>query len=124
MRAKHEAEEQISQLVVVPRFAWPKGIVRKATEIVTEAAALDVQRSKERAKARQVTRAKRVDYEIRPQGDRLMSRTNKLKGVVRKSERKIDNKDRIMFEKTSSVKVTRANVVASRRLPSRKDMAI
>ena len=59
VQAKRDATEQISQFVVVPRFAWPKGIVRRATKIVTEAAASDVQKARDIAKARQTAKGRR-----------------------------------------------------------------
>ena len=57
VQAKHEAKEQINEFVVVPRFAWPRGIVRKATKIVTEAAASDINEAKLRVRTNKGTRA-------------------------------------------------------------------
>ena len=39
VQAREEAKEQIQKFVVVPRYTWPKNIVKKATRVVTEAAA-------------------------------------------------------------------------------------
>ena len=69
VQAKQEAKEQISQFVVVPRYSWPKGIVKKATQIVTEAAATDLHKQKARAASEQ-------------------SKVSKLRGVAMGGERK------------------------------------
>lgn len=50
VQAKEDAAEQIQKFVVVPRYTWPKGIVKKATRVVTEAAAEQILEEKQRAK--------------------------------------------------------------------------
>jgi chromosome segregation ATPase len=56
--AKEDAREQIDKFVVVPRYSWPKGIVKKATQVVTEAAAEQILQERNRAAGLQASKMK------------------------------------------------------------------
>lgn len=48
--AREQAEMEMKKFVIIPRYSWPKGVVQKATQVLTEAAAehcLDLKRKKE-----------------------------------------------------------------------------
>jgi len=51
--AREQAEQEMKKFVIIPRYSWPKGVVQKATQVLTEAAAehcLDMKRKKEMKK--------------------------------------------------------------------------
>lgn len=60
VQAKEDAKMQIDKFVVVPRYTWPKGVVKKATRVVTEAAAEQILEEKMKAKHKQSAKAKKV----------------------------------------------------------------
>ena len=100
VQAKHEAKEQINQFVVVPHFAWPRGIVRKATKIVTEAAASDIHEAKLRAR-QDVKASKRSSG---GSGVASMTKRKKPTAVAKgEKEKKTIGENEVLFKRKSPV---------------------